>query len=186
MPLNRNTELIGKHAFLSPSTYHWLDYDEDKLRRVYHQKQQTARGDKLHAYAQQAIALGIKQADNGTTLSMYINDAIGFRMEPEIPLYFTPDCFGTCDAITARNGFLRIHDLKTGITAAEMKQLLIYAAIFFFEYSELFKPHEIRTVLRIYQNDEIEEYEPDPSELILLMDRIMTQARIIAYLREED
>src|SRR5882757_8447575 len=113
MPLNRNTELIGKHAFLSPSTHHWLNYDEDKLRRVYRQKQQTARGDKLHAYAQQAITLGIKQDDNGTTLSTYINDAIGFRMEPEIPLYYTPDCFGTCDAIAARNGFLRIHDLKT-------------------------------------------------------------------------
>lgn len=186
MPLNKNTNLAGQHAFLSPSTHHWLDYDEDKLRRVYHQRQQTARGDKLHAYAQQAITLGIKQADNGTTLGMYINDAIGFLMEPEITLMFTRDCFGTCDAISVRNGILRIHDLKTGINEASMKQLLIYTAIFFFEYSEVYKPTDLRTILRIYQNDQIVEYEPDVPEIFSVMDRVMTQAKLIAYLREED
>ena len=194
MPLNKNLRLIGQHAFLSPSNYHWLDYDEDKLRRVYYQKQLTSRGDKLHAFAQQAIELRIKQADNGTTLSTYINDAIGFRMEPEIPLYYSDDCFGTTDAIGCREErwpdgkfmTLRISDLKTGLTPADMKQLLIYAGIFFFEYRSLFDVRTTRTVLRIYQNDAIEELIPETPEILMVMDRIKTQAQLIAYLREED
>lgn len=190
MSLNKNTRLVGHHAFLSPSTYHWLDYDEDKLRAHWFNKKQTDRGDKLHAYAQQAIDLGVKQADNGTTLSMYINDAIGFRMKPELPLYYSDDCFGTADALGIREErkeiVLRISDLKTGVTPASMKQVLIYAGIFFHEYNTLFKPHQVRTILRIYQNDLIDEFEPDPAELLLVMDRIKTQAALIAYLREED
>lgn len=190
MSFNRNSRLIGQHAFLSPSNYAWLDYDEEKLRRVYFAKQQTARGDKLHAFAQQAILLGIKQEDNGTTLSMYINDAIGFRMEPEVPLYYSDDCFGTTDAISIREErsvwTLRISDLKTGITPADMKQLMIYAGLFFLEYGSVFQPNNVRTVLRIYQNDAIEELEPDPAEILMVMDRIKTQAALIAYYREED
>lgn len=190
MSLKRNSKLSGLHATLSPSTYHWLDYDEDKLRRWYFQKQQAARGDKLHAYAQQAIELGLKQADNRTTLNMYINDAIGFRMTPEVTLYYSDVCFGTTDAIGIRDEreglVLRISDLKTGITLAEMKQLLIYAGIFFFEYDELFDPREVIVILRIYQNDEIVEHRPDIPEIMSFMSRIKTQATMIANLREED
>lgn len=186
MNLNKNTKLIGAHAFLSPSNYHWLDYPEDKLRRVFFERQQAALGDRLHAYAQQAIELRIPQADNGTTLSTYINDAIGFRMEAEIPLFYSIDCFGTCDAIGIRNKVLRIHDLKTGKHPADMKQLLIYAGIFFFEYADLFQPQDVRTILRIYQNDTIVEHEPDVPEILSVMGRIKTQAAMIAFLREED
>ena len=103
MSLKRNTRLIGQHAFLSPSSYHWLDYDEDKLRRVYFQRQQALRGDRLHSFAQQAIELGVIQAENGTTLSMYINDAIRYRMTAEVPLYFSDDCFGTADSVGCRD-----------------------------------------------------------------------------------
>lgn len=186
MSFNKNSRIIGQHAFLSPSTYHWLDYDEDKLRASYFNKQQTKRGDELHAYAQRAIDLRIMQADNGTTLSSYINDAIGFRMEAEVPLYYSDDCFGTADAIGIRNNILRIHDLKTGITATSMKQPLIYCGIFFFEYGDLFSPKNTRVILRIYQNDAIEEYEPEMPEIISVMSRIKTQAAFVAYLREED
>lgn len=190
MSLNKNSRLVGQHAFLSPSTYHWLDYDEDKLRRTFYQRQQAARGDKLHAFAQQAIELGVRQADNGTTLSSYINDAIGFRMEPEIALFYTVDCFGTCDAIGIREEkgrfVLRIHDLKTGVSPADMKQLMIYTGIFFFEYAELFDPREVHVILRIYQNDTIQQYEPDPTEILTVMSKIKTQAQLVAYLREED
>lgn len=193
MSFIRNSKLIGLHAFLSPSNYYWLDYDEDKLRRVYFQKQQAARGDKLHSFAQQAISLGVRQADNGTTLSMYINDAIGFRMSPEVPLYYSDDCFGTADACGFREekwpdvriNTLRISDLKTGITPADMKQLLIYAALFCFDY-EFTNPNEIRIVLRIYQNDAVEELIADSADIMMIMDRIKTQAAIITYLREEE
>lgn len=188
MSLKRNTRLIGQHAFLSPSTYHWLDYDEEKLRRVYFQRQQAARGDKLHAFAQQAIELGVRQAETGTTLNMYINDAIGFRMTPEVPLYYSDDCFGTADACGFRKEreqfTLRISDLKTGLAPADMKQLKIYAGLFFFEYK--FSPNDVHVILRIYQNDAVEEMIPDPTEILMVMDRIKTQATLIAYLREED
>lgn len=186
MSFNKNTRLIGQHAFLSPSNYHWLDYPEDKLRRVFFERQQARLGDEYHAYAQRAIELKIRQADNGTTLSMYINDAIGFRMEAEIPLYYSEDCFGTTDAIGFRDNVLRISDLKTGRNPASMKQLLIYAGIFFFEYNHVAHPQDVRTILRIYQNDAIVELEPDTAELLLVMSAIKTQAELIKYLREED
>lgn len=184
MKLQKNTKLIGLHAFLSPSTVHWLDYDEEKLRRVYYDRQAAARGDKLHAFAQQAIELGIKQAQDGTTLSTYINDAIGFRMTPEFPLFYSEDCFGTSDAVGFRDGILRIHDLKTGLSPAKMTQLKIYAGIFCFQYAMM--PDTIRIILRIYQNDAIEELEADPMDILMVMERIKTQAALIAYYREED
>lgn len=184
MSFNKNSRIIGLHAFLSPSTYHWLEYDEEKLRRVYFEKQQARRGDELHAYAQRAIDLKINQADNGTTLSTYINDAIGFRMYAEVPLYYSDDCFGTADACGFRNNTLRIHDLKTGRHPADMRQLLIYAAIFCFEYS--YSPAEINIVLRLYQNDAIDELIPDPTEVMMVMDTIKMHSALIAQLREED
>ena len=184
MSFNKNSRIVGQHAFLSPSNYHWLDYDEEKLRRVYFQKQQARLGDQLHAYAQQAIDLKVKQADNGTTLSMYVNDAIGFRMEAEVPLYYSDDCFGTADACGFRDNTLRVHDLKTGVNEASMKQLLIYAGIFCHEYK--YSPNDIDIVLRIYQNDAIQELIPEPPDIMMVMSRIATQAALIAYLREED
>lgn len=184
MSLKRNTRIVGQHAFLSPSNYHWLDYDEDKLRRVFYQRQQARRGDELHAYAQKAIELKVKQADNGTTLSTYINDAIGFRMEAEVPLYYSDDCFGTADACGFRDNTLRISDLKTGVEPASMKQLLIYAGIFCFEYR--YDPKDIKIILRIYQNDLVDELIADPAEIMTVMSRIKTQAELVAYLREED
>ena len=192
MSLKKNTRLIGLHAFLSPSNYHWLDYDEDKLRASYFNKQQARLGDELHAYAQKAIELKVTQADNGSTLSTYINDAIGFRMTPEFPLYYSDDCFGTTDAISFREErwpegrrlTLRISDLKTGLIAANIKQLLIYAAIFCFEYR--CAPRDIKIVLRIYQNDSIEELIAEPSEIMMVMSRIKAQAELIAFLRQED
>lgn len=194
MSFNKHTRIIGQHAFLSPSNYHWLDYDEEKLRRVYFARQEASRGDKLHSVAQQLIALGIRQADNGTTFSMYVNDAIGYRMQPEQGLYYSDDCFGTADAIGFREekwpdlrrpiNTLRISDLKTGINTADMKQLQIYAALFCHEY--LFSPNDIRIVLRIYQNDQITEEIADPADIVMVMNRVATQAKLIAYLREED
>lgn len=184
MSFNKNTRIIGQHAFLSPSNYYWLDYDEDKLRATFFNKQQAARGDRLHAFAQQAIDLKIRQADNGTTLSMYINDAIGFRMQAEVPLYYSDDCFGTADACGFRDNTLRISDLKTGVSPADMKQLLIYAGIFCWEYST--NPNDIKIILRIYQMDAIEEMLPDPADIVMVMSRIKTQAALVAYLREED
>lgn len=190
MNLNKNSKLVGAHASLSPSSYHWINYDEDKVRTWYFQKQQASRGDKLHALAAQLIEMGIRLPDLETTMSMYVNDAIGYLMTPEFPVFYSIDCFGTCDAIGIRmekdRWVLRISDLKTGILPADMKQLLIYCAIFFHEYKTLYKPHEVDVVLRIYQNDTIVEHIPEIPEILWYMDRVKTVAGQVAYLREED
>ena len=55
----------------------------------------------------------------------------------EQALYYSDNCFGTADAISFKKNFLRIHDLKTGVTPGSMKQLLIYASMFCLEYNFL-------------------------------------------------
>lgn len=183
MSFNNHSRVIGQHALLSPSNPHWLNYDEDRLDRMYHQQQVTRRGSDLHDLSMNLIRLGVKLPESPQTLNMYVNDAIGYRMTPEQPLYYSEFCFGTTDAICFRNNLLRIHDLKTGINAAKMEQLLIYAALFCLEYH--MKPTEIGIELRIYQNDKIEALIPEPSDVIVAMDRIITHSARLQYLREE-
>ena len=114
---------------------------------------------------------------------MYVNDAIGYRMTPEQPLYFSENCFGTADAISFRDGLLRIHDLKTGQIPAHMEQLLVYSALFCLEYHA--KPAEIGIALRIYQNDAILIHEPEVDEVLPIMDKIVSFDKTIRRLRTE-
>lgn len=167
---NHHRELEGKHAFLSPSKYHWVNYDDDKFDNVYNNFKAVQMGTRLHALAAEHILLGLKMPRTKKTLNMYINDAIGYRMTPEQPLYFSDYCFGTADAIYFDGKLLRIHDLKTGMAPASMKQLEIYAAIFFLEYGVL--PSDVQTELRIYQMDEVLVHEPSDEDLVYIMDRI--------------
>lgn len=183
MIFNAHLKLDKLHAFLSPSNHHWVNYDEEKLDKRYMTAMAAQRGTELHAYAHEAIRLKIKQVDNGTTLSSYVNDAIGFRMTPEQPLFYSYNCFGTADAISYRESCLRIHDLKTGITKSSMYQLYIYAALFCLEYG--IKPFEITIELRIYQNDDILVDHPDPDFITHVMDKIVTSDRRIEELRRE-
>ena len=69
----------------------------------------------------------------------------------------------TADAISFNDGFLRIHDLKTGAVPAHMEQLYIYAALFCLEYG--YHPKDIRMELRIYQNDEVWVENPTEEEI---------------------
>ena len=71
------------------------------------------------SYTHLAIRLKRKQPKIKETVCMHINDAIGFRMEPEVVLKYSLNCFGTADAICFRNKTLRIHDLKTGESPAK-------------------------------------------------------------------
>ena len=130
MNFNNHFQLRDKHAFLGASKYHWINYDEDKLVESYNRFQAVQRGTVLHNFAAQCITLGQKLPRSQKTLNMYVNDAIGFKMTPEQVLYYSDNCFGTADAISFRNGMLRIHDLKTGVTPAHMEQLMVYAALF--------------------------------------------------------
>jgi len=183
MNFNTHSAFEGKHAFLSASKYHWINYSSEKLNDVYRTALLAAKGTELHEFAFQAIRLGIKLPKTQKTLNMYVNDAIGYRMTPEQMLFYSVNCFGTADAISFKNKLLRIHDLKTGVTPTSMKQLEVYAAMFCLEYSH--KPYEIDMELRIYQNDEIFEHIPDIDDIVHIMDKIITFDKQIEKLKAE-
>lgn len=178
-------DLIDQHAFLSASKYHWLNYDEDKLVQSYLNSLAVQKGTELHALARDLIRLGVKLPKSKTTLHMYVNDAISYRLTPEQPLYFSRNCFGTADAISFddKTRFLRIHDLKTGVTPAHMEQLEIYAALFCLEYHK--QPSQIGTELRIYQNNEVLIHSPKEDDLRSIMDTIISFDGKIEKIRSE-
>jgi len=183
---NRHPKLEGTHAILSPSNYHWLNDDEEKLRNRLKNRRAAARGDSLHALAAHAISEGVRFYPDGSTISLYVNDAIEYGMVPERTLFFSLDAFGHADAIGFEEypepdgnviGFLRIHDLKTGVSPASMKQLYVYTAYFCLEYG--FKPYEIEGELRLYQNDAIIGEVIDRVFLTQVISTIVAHQRII-------
>ena len=184
MNFNKHYSLEGKHAFLGASKYHWVNYDNDKLAESFLKQQAALKGTVLHDFAAQCISLGQKLPKSQKTLNMYVNDAIGFKMQPERVLYYSDNCFGTTDAIIFRNNLLRIHDLKTGVTPAHMEQLEIYAALFCLEYNK--KPGEIEMELRIYQSNEIVVHHPTADDILPIMDKIVTFDKIIEKLKMEE
>lgn len=184
MIFNRHSELEGLHAFLGASKYYWLNYDEEKLADAYSKQLATIKGTELHAFAKECIRLGIKLPKSQKTLNMYVNDAIGFKMTPEQPLFYSPNCFGTADTIAFRNDILRIHDLKTGATPAHMEQLLIYASLFCLEYRV--KPGEIKIELRIYQANDILVDTPDAEVIAPIMDKIIRFDKLISEIQERE
>ena len=184
MIFNRHFNLEGQHAFLGASNYHWVNYDEDRVIERYSKALAAKRGTELHEFAAQCIRLGQKLPDIPKTLNMYVNDAIGFKMTPEQILYYSYNCFGTADAISFRNGLLRIHDLKTGHIAAHFEQLEIYAALFCLEYNK--KPSEIEIELRLYQADDVGIFQPTIEDILPIMDKIVTFDKAINKLKMED
>lgn len=183
MNFNEHWELKGKHAFLSASHYHWLNYDTDRLISVYQNWKAKERGTRLHEFACEAIQLGVKLSNSKRTLNRYVNDAIGFGMTPEVILYYSDNCFGTADTIKFDGTELRIHDLKTGKTPASFHQLEIYAALFCLEYA--IRPESIDIILRIYQMDETLEESPNPEDIAEIMETIVAFDRVIDGLRRE-
>jgi len=183
MIFNEHLNLIGRHAFLSASSYHWINYDDEKIDRTYVSALAARRGTDIHAFAHEAIRLGIKMGKVKTTLNQYVNDAIGYKMAPEQVLRFSDNCFGTPDAISFRKNLLRIHDLKTGVTQTKETQLEIYAAMFCLEYGV--KPHTIKIELRIYQNDEVRVYDGDPDVIVHFMDRIISADKRVNEIKKE-
>lgn len=179
----KHSNLNGLHAPFSPSQSSWLRYDDDKALEVYINKKAAERGTKLHAWAKDTIDLGIKQPKSKKTIYAYVNDAIGFRMDTEVVLYYSDRFFGTADSISFRDGFLRIHDLKTGKLPVHMEQLEIYAALFCLEYKV--KPGDIQIELRIYQNDEIIYHNPTAEDIVPIMDKIVHLNKILSKLDEE-
>lgn len=183
MNFRKHTNLEGTHAFLGASKYHWIRYDESKIAESYTKFLAIQKGTALHDFAAQCIKLGQKLPASKKTLNMYVNDAIGYKMTPEQVLLYSDNCFGTADAISFRKNMLRIHDLKTGVIPAHMEQLEIYSALFCLEYDV--DPKNIKTELRIYQNDEIDILNPDPVDILNIMDKIVTFDKIIDQIKQE-
>ena len=184
MRFAKHYNLEGQHAFLGASKYHWIKYSDDKIAESYLSFLSVQKGTKLHELASELIKLGIKLPKTHKTLNLFVNDAIGYKMESEQVLYYSPNCFGTADAISFRNNLLRIHDLKTGKIPAHFEQLQIYAALFCLEYD--MKPSDINIELRIYQNDDVLVMEPEADDIVPIMDKIITADKIISKLISEE
>lgn len=183
MRFRQHSNLVGSHAFLSPSNYHWVNYDEDKLTTTFTASVAAKRGNDMHELAQRLIRLGVRLPKTTETLNMYVNDAIGFRMTPEQTLFYSSNCYGTADAIGFTANKLRVHDLKTGVTPCRVTQLEVYGALFCLEYG--FKPVDIEMEFRLYQNDAVEIFEGDPLSVTRIMDQIIYFDRLIDELRME-
>lgn len=175
----------GDHAFLSPSQHAWYNYDDDKFVKVWASKLAASRGTELHALACKLIKMGVHLPDDGTTLSLYVNDAIDLKLQPEKKLWYSKYCFGTADAIDYQDYILRIHDLKTGTTKVSFLQLELYAALFFLCYPEL-KMANVRDVeLRIYQNNDIMVQHETVEDILPKMDRIQARSKMLEVLESE-
>lgn len=171
MNFNNHSDLKDAHSFLSPSNYHWLNYNPEKLEAVYKNQRAKEEGTVLHAFAAIAIEKKIKLANNKRALNLFVNDAIGFKMQPEQVLYYSHNSFGTADAISFKDNLLRIFDLKTGITKPSFKQLDIYAALFCLEYGV--DPKTIEVEERLYQGNGFEVSVPEPLYIQEIMDKII-------------
>ena len=180
----KHSNLEGLHAPFSPSQSSWLRYDDEKAMAVYNNRKAAELGSRLHAWAKETIDLGIKQPRSKKTIYAYVNDAIGFKMDTEVVLFYSERFFGTADAISFRDGKLRIHDLKTGKGPVHREQVEVYAALFCLEYK--IKPGEIEIECRIYQNDDVDIWEPTAEDILPIMDKIVHLDKLLAKMESEE
>lgn len=203
MNFNQHSELRGRHAVFAPSVPYWMNDNEEEAIQRYCSSFATSVGTALHSLAEDHIKYSVKMTrfdkkyvpltllkakvpasvvdrlpvdDLFDNLMPYVNDSIGFRMTPEVVLYYSDIFFGTTDAIhfDERERLLRINDFKSGSSPAKMDQLIGYDALFRLEYCPLLRirPEEIRSELRIYQFGEVRLCEPESDEVISVMNHI--------------
>ena len=213
MNFRRHSELEGKHAILSASTWRWVNDDIESLTKRICSQYLSTIGTILHDIARKHIKHRIKLnkydkknvmlelVDQGIppmvidainfdsvyeNFMLYVNDCVAFKMTPEVVLRYSNNFFGTADAIKydEETHFLRIHDYKSGTTPAHIEQLMIYVALFCLEYA--IKPTSIQCELRIYQLPEPIIYEPTPEEITQIIERIITFDNFMTKMWEED
>ena len=187
MRFNVHKHLSGLHAPFTASQSSWLRYDDEKALEVYANKKAAEMGTRLHDWAAETIKLGLKQPKSKKTICVYVNDAIGFKMEPEVVLLYSEYFFGTADAICFRNGVLRIHDLKTGKVGkieSHREQVEVYAALFCLEYG--YKPGDIKFELRVYKNDDVDIWQPTAEDIAPIMDKIIHFDNMFRKLEREE
>lgn len=173
------------HALFGASTYHWINYSEEKMIETYINGEAKKKGTELHELAYKLIKNKIKLPEIDLTLNMYVNDAIFYGLRPEEPLYYSDLFYGTADAIGIDHNILRIHDLKTGKTKSSLHQLEIYAAYFCLEYNLI--PTDFDDIeIRIYQNNDIIIGHPGTEEIVPIMDKVVTVDKIIQNLKEDE
>jgi len=210
MLFNRHRDLEGKHAILSASSWRWINDDETSLtKRICSQYLPTV-GTILHEMACRHIRYRVLIEDNDKknvilellsngipkvviesidmdamfdNFRAYVNDCVMLKMEPEVVLCYSDNCFGTTDAIkfSEEERLLRINDYKSGTTPAHMEQLLIYAALFCLEYR--IDPYTIDTKLRIYQNNDILYGNPTSDEIRDTMDTIIVHDNLTNHIK---
>lgn len=199
MIFNDHSTLKGKHAILGASKHAWLSDSDDKLLQRYLNSFSTEIGTAVHEYACKRIERRLQLLDNISeknallmhlldsgipwgvididrlfcNLVPYVNDAIGYKMTPELILYYSDLSYGTADALSYSRNTLRIHDLKTGTTPADMDQLMIYAGWFYLEYKKQVNFQKSKTELRIYQNQEVLCYTPTNQDISGIMEKIV-------------
>lgn len=175
----------GEHAFLSASNYSWYNYDDDKLFKTYMNRLASVRGTAIHDLACRLIKLKVALPEKKTTLNLYVNDCIKFKLRPEEKLYYSKFAYGTTDCINYENGVLRISDLKTGKTKTSFLQLMIYASLFFLAYPEI-KLKDVKKIeLRIYQNDNVYLENPEIDDILPIMDKIKRYSKMLKLLEAE-
>lgn len=179
MEWNNHKNLDGLHAFLSPSGYSWLNYSPEKMANTWRNHKKKEHGTYIHDLAHRMIITRTKARDLKKAFNMFVNDAIGYGMDSEILLYYSPHCFGTADAIKydKKEKLLRVHDLKTGTAKPSFKQLYIYCALFCLEYKR--KPERLRFECRIYQGNGCVIEEVDPQIVADIMVQIKEMSAII-------
>jgi hypothetical protein len=210
----RHSELEGRHAILSPSSWRWLNDDDESFTKRLCSQYLADIGTILHDIARKHIKHRIKLnkydkknimlelVERGIpgyvvdtinfdamyeNFMRYVNDAVAFKMTPEVVLYFSRNCYGTTDAIHFNEEirFLRIHDYKSGTTRVHIEQTIIYAALFCLEYG--IKPSSLSGCeLRIYQNPEPIIYEPTAEEITHAMETIIVRDNFMNKMWEEE
>jgi len=175
---------LPDHAFLSPSKVHWINYDLDKLKRVYEGYKRTIEGTRIHEFAEHCINLGVYLQSDGQALSSFVNDALDLNMDSEVHLYYSQFVFGKVDAMAYKNKTLYIFDLKTGRGKPKYSQLDIYAALFCLSSKK--HPEEITIICRVYQGDDVVEWSPEPGEIIRIMNVIIEASEFLEFLEAEE
>lgn len=174
----QHPRLEGTHAILGASNHHWLRYTDEKLVDRLKTLEAAAKGTRLHAWAAESIALKRRQPEDHDVLSEYVNHALDFDLVPEQLLFYSIHAYGTADTIGFEpyddyeelEGFLRIHDYKSGTAKTSADQLYIYAGYFCHEYNV--RPFSIDGELRIYQGEDIKIFELDREYLAHVYGRI--------------
>lgn len=187
MKFNEHWNLRGQHAFLSPSDPSWLHYDAEKLVKKRKAELAKQEGTELHELAERLIKKKRRLPEGGDYFDEYVNDAIGFRMEPEVILYYSKLCFGCADTIKFDEKYkiLRVHDLKTGATKPHHEQLETYCALYCLEYDV--RPSDIEFECRIYQkNKPIDIWHPGSDIIFPIMNTIVSDDRYLRDVLEEE